>query len=45
MNNAGAELPSTGGPGTSTIYLSGLMLAGLAGAGLLPGRRRNRKAA
>lgn len=45
MNTAGASLPSTGGPGTSVIWLSGLVLAGLAGAGLLLERRRNKKTA
>lgn len=43
LNNPGAELPSTGGPGTSPIYLLGIMLTGLAGAGLV--MRRKRKAA
>lgn len=33
MNSAGAELPSTGGPGTKRLYLLGIMLLGLAGAG------------
>ena len=39
-NNAGVELPSTGGPGTNIIYLFGIMLTGLAGAGLVMKRRR-----
>ena len=39
-NNAGYELPSTGGPGTSLNYLLGLMLAVCAGAGLMMRRRR-----
>ena len=41
LNNPGVELPSTGGPGTNLIYLLGLMLTGLAGAGLSMKRRRN----
>ena len=41
-NNAGYELPSTGGPGTTLLYLLGIMLTGLAGAGLMMKRlRRN----
>ena len=32
-NEPGAELPHTGGPGTSMIYLFGFTLIGLAGAG------------
>ncbi len=43
MNTAGYELPSTGGPGTSLIYLLGIMLTGLAGTGLV--MRKRRKAA
>ena len=43
VNNAGCELPSTGGPGTNLIYLLGIMLTGIAGAGLL--MRRKKKAA
>lgn len=42
-NEPGTALPNTGGPGTSLIYLFGIMLTGLAGAGLLV--RRCRKAA
>ena len=34
-NDAGAMLPNTGGPGTSIIYLLGIMLIGLAGAGIM----------
>ena len=34
-NIPGAELPSTGGPGTGLIYLFGIMLIGIAGAGLV----------
>ena len=33
-NTPGAALPSTGGPGTNMIYLLGIALIGLAGAGL-----------
>ena len=43
-NNAGYELPSTGSRGTNLIYLFGIMLTGLAGAGLVM-RKRRRKAA
>ena len=43
QNSAGAVLPSTGGSGTSRIYLLGLILTGLAGAGLV--MRKSRKAA
>lgn len=43
MNTAGVELPSTGGPGTRLIYLTGSMLMALALAGLLLVRRRNTK--
>ena len=43
-NNAGYELPSTGGPGSARIYLLGFMLASLAGTGLT-GRRRKKNAA
>ena len=39
-NPAGPELPSTGGPGTNLIYILGIMLTGLAGAGLVMKRRR-----
>lgn len=42
-NNPGVELPSTGGPGTSLIYLFGIIAAGLAGTGLV--MRKRRKAA
>ena len=35
VNNAGHELPYTGGPGTDLIYFLGVMLTGVAGAGLL----------
>lgn len=41
-NEPGAELPATGGPGTTLLYLLGIMLTGLAGAGLVMKRlRRN----
>ena len=40
MNSAGAELPSTGGPGTGLIYLLGVMLIGVAGAGMVVRRKR-----
>ncbi len=40
LNNPGVELPSTGGPGTNLIYFLGIMLTGLAGAGLVMKRRR-----
>ena len=39
-NNAGYELPSAGGPGSSLYYLLGLMLTAFAGAGLLMRKRR-----
>ncbi len=34
-NTIGVELPSTGGPGTRRIWFPGILLAGIAGAGLL----------
>ena len=40
-NNAGFELPSTGGPGTSLIYFLGIMLTGIAGANLMMRKSRN----
>jgi len=40
-NNPGYELPSTGGPGTLTLYMLGLTLTAIAGAGLALSRRRN----
>ena len=40
INNAGYELPATGGPGTNLIYLFGIMLTGFAGAGLVMKKRR-----
>jgi LPXTG-motif cell wall-anchored protein len=39
-NTAGYALPSTGGRGTSRIYLLGLMFTSLAGAGLVMRKRR-----
>ena len=39
-NSQGYALPSTGGPGTNLIYLIGLMLTGIAGAGLVMRKRR-----
>ena len=39
-NTPGAALPSTGGPGTNLIYLLGIMLTGIAGAGLVMRKRR-----
>ena len=39
-NTPGAALPNTGGPGTNRLYLFGIMLTGLAGAGLVMKRRR-----
>jgi len=44
VNNAGVELPSTGGPGTSLISLLGFLLAGFAGAGLVMRRVTKRQA-
>ena len=39
-NTPGVALPNTGGPGTNLIYILGIMLTGLAGAGLVMKRRR-----
>ena len=39
-NVPGAALPSAGGHGTNLIYLLGIMLTGLAGAGLMIKQRR-----
>lgn len=39
-NDAGYELPSTGGSGTLQFYITGLVLICLAGAGLLLKRRK-----
>ncbi len=40
INNAGHGLPHTGGPGTAMIYLLGIMLASVAGAGLVMRKRK-----
>ena len=34
-NNPGVSLPNTGGPGTNLIYILGILLTGIAGAGLV----------
>lgn len=39
-NEPGAELPSAGGHGTDLIYLLGIILTGIAGAGMITKRRR-----
>ena len=39
-NTPGAALPNTGGPGTTTLYLLGIMLTAFAGAGLVMRKRR-----
>jgi len=39
-NTPGKELPSTGGAGTGLIYLLGVMLIGVAGAGMVVRRKR-----
>jgi LPXTG-motif cell wall-anchored protein len=41
-NDAGYELPSTGGPGTNLLYLLGSMLVMLAGAGFILLQRKKR---
>ena len=41
-NNPGVSLPNTGGPGTTLIYLLGIMLTAIAGAVLLIKRRLGR---
>ena len=43
-NAPGAALPNTGGPGTTQIYLLGLLLTAFAGAGLTMKRRRRNAA-
>ena len=43
-NEPGFELPHTGGPGTKLIYLLGIMLTGIAGAGLVIRKRREKAA-
>ena len=40
MNTAGVELPSTGGPGTTLIYLLGTILMALAATGLVMRKKR-----
>ena len=40
QNEPGASLPATGGPGTTLIYLLGIMLTAFAGAGLAMRKRR-----
>lgn len=35
LNNPGVELPATGGSGTGLLYLMGILLTALAGAGLM----------
>ena len=44
-NDAGYELPETGGEGTRMIYLLGITMMVLAGAGLILVRRRKERAA
>ena len=44
VNNAGVELPSTGGSGTSLISFLGFLLTGLAAAGLVMRRVTRRQA-
>ena len=39
-NTPGVALPSTGGPGTTALYLLGIMLTAFAGAGLVMRKRR-----
>jgi len=39
-NRAGTELPSTGGPGTTAIYLLGILLVMTGGLGLLTFKKR-----
>ncbi len=40
LNSSGVELPSTGGPGTTIIYILGAILVMLSAAGLVAVRRR-----
>lgn len=42
-NTPGVALPNAGGPGSDLIYILGIMITGLAGAGLV--MRKRRKAA
>ena len=39
-NEPGAALPNAGGPGSNLIYLCGIMLVGIAGAGIVMRKRR-----
>ena len=39
-NEPGAALPNTGGPGTTLIYLFGIMLTAIAGAGFVMQKKR-----
>ena len=41
LNNPGVELPATGGSGTGLLYLMGILLTALAGAGLVLMHSRN----
>ena len=41
INNAGYELPSTGGPGITAIYILGIILTALAASGLVTRKRRD----
>ena len=43
MNNSGIELPSTGGMGTTLIYLAGIVLVVLSGYVLISKRRASTK--
>ena len=40
-NTPGAALPSTGGPGTSTLYLFGILITGIAGGSFMMRRRKS----
>ena len=40
VNDEGVVLPYTGGPGTTLIYICGIIFIGLAGAGLMMRKRR-----
>lgn len=44
INESGVELPSTGGPGTTHLYILGLILTALAGAGMAMKHRNSRVA-
>ena len=43
-NELGAALPATGGPGTTILYMFGLLLTSFAGTGILMKRRRRNAA-